>query len=139
MPDHLHLLWMGTAANADQKLAMRFLRRHWNAVLAPHGVSLQPQAYDRVLRRDEMSGHSFEDMVLYIRKNPERAGLIKAWQDWEFGGAMVPGYPELPVYPAADFWHRFWTLYHKEVRRQEDLRKRIPSEEDGGSGRTTAH
>ena len=116
MPDHVHLLWMGISPASDQKRGMRFLRRYWNELLGERGILLQPQAYDHVLRKDERSGDEFEDTVLYIRKNPERAGLVKEWKDWPYGGVVVPGYPDLPAYPAMGFWAKFWKVHHLEVR-----------------------
>ena len=129
MPDHAHVLWMGVDVKADQLLATRFFRRHWNGLLEPYGVKLQPQPHDRVLRDDERAPGSFEDTVLYIRKNPERAGLVVDWKDWRYGGAMVPGYPDLPLCPASEFWGKFWKIHHREVRRCHR------SEGDGESGK----
>ena len=117
MPDHAHVLWMGISPESDQLLATRFLRRQWNALLKPSGCQLQPQAHDRVLRKEECQPGSFEDTVLYLRRNPERAGIVAAWQDWPQGGAIVPGYPDLPVYPADEFWQRFWKVHNREVKR----------------------
>ncbi|MCW1925232.1 hypothetical protein OKA05_21915 [Luteolibacter arcticus] len=120
MPDHAHVLWMGIAPHSDQLLAMRFFRRHWNSRLKPPQFKLQPQSHDRVLRQPECQQDSFEDTVLYIRQNPERAGLVKSWQDWCYGGTIVPRYPDVPIFPAAEFWGRFWKLHQGEVRRYHD-------------------
>ena len=117
MPDHAHFLWMGIAASSDQLLASRFFRKHWNLLLARAGAKLQPQAHDRVLRDDEREPGSFEDTVLYIRRNPERDGLVSSWEDWTHAGAAVPGFPVMPVSPASEFWRVFWKIHHLEIRR----------------------
>ncbi len=117
MPDHAHFLWMGLWEGSDQLRAVRFFRRHWNARLASHGVRLQPQAYDHVLRESERRPDAFEDTVLYIFHNPQRAGLVDDWRDWPFFGAMAPGFPDLPVVPVGEFWPRFWKIHNQERTR----------------------
>jgi putative transposase len=117
MPDHAHFLWMGLWEGSDQLKAARFFRRHWNARLAGRGVRLQPQAYDHVLLESERRPDAFEDTVIYIFKNPERAGLAQDWREWPFLGALTPGYPDLPVVPTGDFWPRFWTIHNRERSR----------------------
>jgi putative transposase len=84
-------------------------------MLREKGVMLQSQSYDHVLRREERAGDEFEDTVLYIRKNPERAGLVREWSEWPYSGVVAPGYPDLPVEPLGAFWKKFWTVYHREV------------------------
>lgn len=117
MPDHFHLLWMGLWEGSDQLKAARFLRRHLNRLLAVSGATLQPQGHDRVLRKPEQERDAFEDAVLYVFRNPERAGLVGEWRDWPFAGAMACGYPELPVWPTGEFFRRFWIVHHREIRR----------------------
>lgn len=117
MPDHAHFLWMGLWEGSDQLKAARFFRRHWNAGLEKRGVRLQPQAYDHVLRENERRPDAFEDTVIYVFKNPERAGLVTAWQVWPYVGTMVPGYPDLPLHPPGQYWQRFWKIHNKERSR----------------------
>jgi len=117
MPDHAHFLWMGLWEGSDQLKAAKFLRRHWNARLADSGARLQPQAYDHVLREDERRPEAFEDTVIYIFKNPQRAGLVTDWVDWPFLGALAPGYPDLPVTGTGTFWPRFWKIHNRERTR----------------------
>jgi REP element-mobilizing transposase RayT len=131
MPDHVHLLWMGYSPDSDQKLAARFLRKHWNARLVSRGFSLQSQAHDRVMRRHECESDAFEETVLYIRRNPERARLVPQWQDWPFGGAILPGYPDVPIAPAKEFWGIFWKIHHLEVRKHHRW-------EGGGQGKESS-
>jgi putative transposase len=117
MPDHAHFLWMGLWEGSDQLKAARFFRRYWNARLEKLGVKLQPQAYDHVLRENERRPDAFEDTVIYVFKNPERAGLVGAWAEWPFYGSIVPGYPDLPVERLGDFWQKFWKIHNRERTR----------------------
>lgn len=92
MPDHLHMLLEGLAAEANFRAAMTLMRQratiafhqHRRAILWQHGY------YERVLRSDEAS----ESVARYIIANPVRAGLVErpdeypysyCWQPLEFG------------------------------------------------------
>jgi len=44
----------------------------------------QKDFFDHVLRSEE----SYEEKWHYVRENPVRAGLVKRWQDWPFGGEI---------------------------------------------------
>ena len=108
MPDHLHLVWMGLRPDTDQRTGMAFLRTHLKPALAPH--RLQPQAYDHVLRENEREQDAFQTVCHYVLTNAERKDLVSRWQEWPYGGAVVPGYPVL--HPAQeDYWEKFWKLY----------------------------
>ena len=117
MPDHAHFLWMGLGEGSDQLRAARFFRKHWNASLAERGVRLQPQAYDHVLRENERRPDAFEDTVIYIFRNPERAGLVADRADWPYHGSIVPGYPDLPQ--GGSFWPTFWKIHNRERTRYQ--------------------
>ena len=111
MPDHMHLIWMGVATDADQRKAARFFRAQVNALLERHlpGARFQKQAYDHVLRQHERGADAVRGMAWYILQNPVRAGLVKRAEDWPNLGAMVPGYPTL--HPLEEgYWERFWKL-----------------------------
>ena len=112
MPDHLHLLWLGIVDRSDQRLAARFFRARLNLVLARLGVQLQKQGYDRVLREDERQEAAFADLVEYIARNPERAGLVgpERYREYPYTDCLVPGYPELRIWQG-DFWQRYWRIY----------------------------
>jgi putative transposase len=114
MPDHLHLLLMGTSEASDQRLAARFLRRYINARLAP-GFRLQHQAFEHVLEPDERECGAFETVAAYIRENPLRAGLVRCWSDWPHAGCMLPGYPDLQP-PEREFWELFWRIHHRVTK-----------------------
>ncbi|MEM9079940.1 MAG: hypothetical protein AAGC74_04525 [Verrucomicrobiota bacterium] len=112
MPDHAHFLWMGLNENSHQLNAAKFFRRHWNTKLKEHGVQLQTQAYDHVLLESERNPEAFEDTVLYIFHNPQRAELISEWPDWPHLGSIIPGYPDLPINLITDFWPNFWKIHN---------------------------
>lgn len=128
MPDHLHLMFLGLAVTSDQLNAIRFLRLHINRLLTgeplqkfaalsraqpPGKWKLQPQAHDHVLREEERKQGAFASVCFYILANPVRAKLVEKETDWRFGGAIVPGYPDLhPLHE--DYWELFWKLYYKQ-------------------------
>jgi putative transposase len=54
----------------------------------------------------------FAAACLYDLQNPVRAGLVDQARNWEYLGAVVPGYPTL--HPLDEnFWELFWKLYWK--------------------------
>jgi putative transposase len=52
-----------------------------DGIAAPHW---QNDFFDHVLRSQEL----YEEKWHYVRENPVRAGLVKQWQDWPFGGEI---------------------------------------------------
>ena len=112
MPDHAHLLILGLRDDADQRLAIEFLRKHLRPALAPH--DWQKQSHDHVLRDTEREHGAFQTIAHYILENPVRAGLCAAASDYAYTGCCVPGYPELAVH-TNDYWLRFWRLYNHLV------------------------
>jgi putative transposase len=117
MPDHAHFLWMGVREASDQRLASRFFRKHWNMALADYDVRLQPQAYDHVLRETERRPDAFEDTVIYLFKNPERAELVRDWREWPYVGSILPGYPDVKSNGFSEFWPMFWKIHNLERTR----------------------
>src|SRR5262249_57118923 len=112
MPDHIHLLWVGILDGSDQRIAARYFRKQLNLVLNKLGCRLQLQPYDHVLREEERERDTFETVVEYIARNPERKGLVEAdrFRECPFTGCMLPGYPELRLWQD-DYWDRFWRTY----------------------------
>jgi putative transposase len=112
MPDHIHLLWAGIFDNSDQRLAMRYFRKHLNPILEKLNTRLQLQSFDHVLRDDERQEIAFEAVADYIARNPERRGLVHAdsFAQYKFTGCLIPGYPELKPFES-DYWVRFWRVY----------------------------
>jgi REP element-mobilizing transposase RayT len=114
MPDHIHLVWMGTALSTDQRLALEFFRRQTNQLLAP--FFWQKQAYDHVLREHERERGAFSAVCHYILANPVRAGLAAKWEDYGFSGTCIPGYPDVDP-RRDDYWEVYWKVYAKQVGR----------------------
>jgi putative transposase len=123
MPDHLHLVWMGSQLNSDQRNGMAFLRTHLKPKLAPW--KFQHQAYDHVLKEKERRRNAFVCVCHYILENPFRAELVKQAAEWKFHGAVIPGYPTL--HPLQDdFWKKFWNLYAEMKHQDADKILRPP-------------
>ncbi|HEX7518528.1 MAG TPA: transposase [Chthoniobacterales bacterium] len=86
MPDHIHLF---VALDPETKLAVwvKSLKNSLSKTLrslnvpAPHW---QKGFFDHVLR----SGDSYAQKWEYVRDNPVRAGLAKAWREWPFSGEI---------------------------------------------------
>lgn len=108
MPDHLHFVWMGLRPDSDQRNGLAFLRTYLEPDLRP--ARFQPQAHDSVLRQAEREHHAFAKVCFYILENAVKARLVARPEDWNYSGAVIPGYPTLhPLKP--DFWEMFWGLY----------------------------
>ncbi len=124
MPDHLHLLWVGIGAESDQLLACRFFREQLNLILEKLGCRLQREGYDHVLREEERERNAFENVVEYIARNPECAGLVKAdgFREYRFSDCLVPGYPDLHLWQA-DYWDLFWRVYDRLAKNEFDDEK----------------
>jgi REP element-mobilizing transposase RayT len=112
MPDHIHLLWIGLSEDSDQRIGAKYLRKHLNPILEKCNARFQKQPYEHVLREDEKAQEAFEQVVVYIARNPERAELVKpgCHQDYPFMDCLIPGYPELHLWQN-DFWNRFWRTH----------------------------
>ncbi len=115
MPDHAHVLWMGTKLSTDQINAMRFLRKYLQIELRRRNPAfdLQKQSHDTVLREHERTHGAFSATCFYVFNNPVRANLVSEAKQWTYLGAMVPGYPDLHPLDE-DFWPLFWKLYHAQ-------------------------
>ena len=126
MPDHLHLLWLGLSDDSDQRIAMKYFRKHINEALQKMNAKLQRQPFDHVLRENEREEGAFEAVAEYIARNPERKGLVPpdGYATYRFTGCLVPGYPELKPFQN-DYWDRFWRTYsylrtHGNIRGKVD-------------------
>ncbi|HBR95282.1 MAG TPA: hypothetical protein DEA90_14065 [Opitutae bacterium] len=112
MPDHGHFLLLGYDVRAQQRAAIRWMRREWNLLLSP--LKLQHQAYESVLRESDRSREAFASVAVYILRNAERAGLVEDWRGWPYAGALFPGYPKLDP-RKVHFWEDFWKAYQKHL------------------------
>lgn len=113
MPDHIHLLLVGTnEEDSDQKPAVDFLRKYLKEYL--HPFEFQHPAYDHILRDHERNRDAFQETARYIRENPVRGGICSTAKEWPYHAAIIPGYPKLDPF-ADDFWELFWRIYHRLV------------------------
>lgn len=100
MPNHVHLLILpaGSPMVPDEEFAVgevadhasplsrimhslkSYTATHANRVLARTGPFWQRESYDHWVRDEE----ELERIVLYIRGNPVKAGLVREPQDWKF-------------------------------------------------------
>jgi putative transposase len=87
MPDHLHLLLVGTSGSSDLKgFVKAFKQRSSFRYKQKYGRKLwQPSFYDRTLRKEEL----LKDAVLYIFNNPVRKNLVRDFRRYPFLGSMV--------------------------------------------------
>ena len=108
MPDHIHLVWMGLRRTTDQLKAMRFLRTHFEPLLAP--ARFQTQAHDHVLRESQRERGAFASVCAYILENPMRGRVADTSMAWPYCGSVVPGYPRLDPRETG-FWDRFWKIH----------------------------
>lgn len=135
MPDHIHLIWMGTQFNSDQLTAMSFLRTYLEPMLHPH--KFQSQAHDHVLSTEERKRNAFARLCSYISNNPSRAELVEESMDYMFRGAIVPGYPSMSTL-GEGFWRKFWARY-KTIKEPNAGSQKLPVRSTLGlSGNTNA-
>ncbi len=114
MPDHVHLLLLGWERSCQQRLLVRFLRKHTNTRLRELGYEWQKQPYDNVLRSKDREKDAFEKVAGYVLNNPVRAELAERWEDWRYLDSIIPGYPDAPLRDN-DFWERFWRIYYSKL------------------------
>jgi len=112
MPDHLHFVWMGMRRESDQLNAIKFLRTYLEPALGG-GRKWQHQPHDHVLREEERKRNAFASFCFYTLANPVRAELVKREVDWPYGGAIIPGYPDVQPMEGG-YWELFWKLYVAE-------------------------
>lgn len=114
MPDHIHLLWIGALDHSDQRKAVKFFRAQLHPLLEQFGARFQQQPYDHVLRDGERERAAFEEVVEYIARNPERAGLVlhDGFRQYAYTGCLVPGYPSLNPW-RDNYWDLFWRIYSR--------------------------
>lgn len=126
MPDHLHLLWTGLATDSNQLNAMKSFRISINDSLSRVGHALQRQAYDHVLKDNELERQAIESVAEYIARNPERKGLVAVDEfcDYPYTGCLLPGAPLVRLWTATG-WDEVWKTL-SFLRRTECFRKPDP-------------
>jgi putative transposase len=86
MPDHFHALMgvgesektLGGICGAFKSLSTRAYW-HWY-----EGRLWQRQFFDHIIRNEE----DFFETMEYIKLNPVRKGLVKAWEQWPYTGRL---------------------------------------------------
>jgi len=126
MPDHIHFVWMGLNVSTDQRSAMKFLRTYLAIALKP--FTLQHQAYDRVLTEEDRIRSKFTlACVEYVLLNPWKAELVTKPEEWQFLGAMIPGYPDCHPF-SPKYWPWFWQRY-AEMKEDGVEQRKLPRRE----------
>ena len=87
MPDHLHLLVLGTADDANVlRLVQRFKQQTGHQFKQRYGQALWQQSFfDHVVRLEE----DILPIARYIVGNPVAARLVKEPQDWAYLGGTL--------------------------------------------------
>lgn len=86
MPDHLHLLIEGTAANSRPKAAIDAFKDcsgHWLLHNRP-GWNWQEGYYDTIMRRSD----DLKQKAFYIFQNPMRAGIVVDPYTYPYTGSI---------------------------------------------------
>jgi len=79
MPDHLHAV----VIVADERLKLSTWMKSLKNTLS--NTLREKDVLSHILR----SGDSYSEKWKYVRENPVRAGLVKAWSDWPFVGEIL--------------------------------------------------
>lgn len=86
MPEHQHLILLGTEPHSDiWKALCEYKQRSgfWLSLNLP-GIRWQKDFHDHIMRaRDDLAGH-----VRYILENPVRKELVSNWQEYPFSGSL---------------------------------------------------
>lgn len=120
------MLWTGVSSDADQLVAMKRFRKDLNESLQRIGFKLQKQAYDHVLKDNELERSAIEDTSEYIARNPERKGLVETdkFASYPYTGCLLPGGPQVRLF-GQQGWDEVWQT-HAFLRRTECFRKPDP-------------
>ena len=83
MPDHIHLFVRG---HIDFVLRewIRLLKRKLSESISIAPPHWQSGFFDHLIRNSESYSQKWE----YVRDNPVRAGLVKAYDDWPYQGEI---------------------------------------------------
>ncbi len=86
MPNHVHVLF-----EPFQKRMLGKITHSWksytakkiNKLMGRQGEVWEREGYDRFIRDD----NHFNNVLSYIEKNPEKAGLVRSSSDWKYSSA----------------------------------------------------
>jgi putative transposase len=103
MPDHLHFLALGTAANSNLLVFTKsFKQKRGYSYQQETGMRLwQKNYYDHILRASEKSN----EVAAYIWMNPVRKGLCKNFEEYAFSGSFTRPWKSSPY---AGAWTPPW-------------------------------
>jgi len=86
MPDHVHLLVIPRTIERHVSCIVGSIKNRVRRDLAGSGKSITWQwgYFDRILRESE----AISAVAHYVVMNPQRAGLVRDYRDWTFGGVV---------------------------------------------------
>jgi REP element-mobilizing transposase RayT len=88
MPDHLHIC----AEPTEKSLA--FVVGRWKSYVTHRAWKLGWKGrlwQEKFHSKPVLSSKGSEEVLNYVLRNPERAGLAKCWKDWPYWAAPVHG------------------------------------------------
>ena len=130
MPDHAHVIWIGTSDRSDQLKAIAFLRRRTHSEVP--GLVWQRQPFDHVLKQEEMSRDGIASVCHYVFENSVQAKFVERREDYRYWGSCLLGYPDVDP-RRTDFWDVFWTLFLRETSNVRALRRAATQEQEAGN------
>jgi putative transposase len=86
MPDHTHLIFLGTSDHSDLLLGLEEFKQitgHWLGTNYPE-FKWQKGFYDRLIRNTE----ELAATVRYVLDNPVRVGLVSNWLEYPYTGSI---------------------------------------------------
>jgi len=86
MPDHQHLIIMGTKTDSDIWKAITRYKQKTGFWMSQNKADIrwQKDFYDHVIRRHV----DLKTQVKYILDNPVRKGLVSSWREYPFKGSI---------------------------------------------------
>jgi len=86
MPDHAHIIIIGTQPDSDTYQAMVDFKQQTGFWFKSHRPQYhwQKDFHDHIIRESE----DFEEHVLYVVHNAVRKGLVDDWTDYPFTGSI---------------------------------------------------
>jgi putative transposase len=87
MPDHQHIILLGTKDNSDIWKALCHYKQSSGFWFSRNlqGVRWQKDFHDHIMRERENLAHH----VRYVLENPVRKNLVSHWQEYPFSGALL--------------------------------------------------